>query len=149
MSYWDTAGLVKLYAPEPDSAVFGRHAAFLATPPATGGFSRLELWTVLRRKEAESSLAPGEAKQLLAVFDKHTADGLVRHIPLNERVTVEFERVVETCLSQSPPVFIRTLDALHLAAAITAGETEVVTTDKRLRSAALLLGLTLFPPPAP
>ena len=106
------------------------------------------MWTVLRRKEAEFSLAAGEAKQLLAVFDKNVADGLVRPIPLNERVTAEFEHVVEKCLGGMPPLFIRTLDAMHLATAIVAGETELVTTDKRLREAASLLALTLFPPRA-
>ena len=149
MSYWDTACLVKLYVPEPDSPLFAGHAAALVTRPATGGFARLELWTALRRKEAEASLAPGEAKQVLGVFDQNVADSLVRHIPLHPRITAEFERVVETCLGRTPPLFIRTLDALHLASAITAGETELVTTDKRLREAALLLGLVIFPPPAP
>lgn len=42
--------------------------------------------------------------------------------------------------------FIRTNDALHLAAAHCAGETEIVATDKRLREAALALGHALFPP---
>ena len=70
MSYWDTACLVKLYVPEPNSAVFEKYAASLLERPATGEFARLELWAVLRRKEAESSLAAGEAKQLLGVFDK-------------------------------------------------------------------------------
>ena len=72
----------------------------------------------------------------------------MRLIPLDERVTAEFERVVEKCLGRMPPLFIRTLDAMHLATAIIAGETELVTTDKRLREAASLLGLTLFPLPS-
>lgn len=148
MSYWDTACLVKLYVPEPNSAVFEGYAASLLERPATGEFARLELWTVLRRKEAESSLAAGEAKQLLGVFDKNVPAGLVRLIPLNERVTAEFERVVEKCLGRMPRLFIRTLDAMHLASAIAAGETEIVTTDKRLGEAASLLGITLFSLPS-
>ena len=149
MSYWDTACLVKLYAPEPNSEVFEKYAASLPEQPSTGDFARLEFWTVLRRKEAESTLAVGEAKQLLGVFDKNVTAGLLRLIPWNDQVTLEFERVVETCLGRTPPLFIRTLDALHLTAAITSGETELVTTDKRLREAALLFGLTVFPPPSP
>jgi predicted nucleic acid-binding protein len=46
-----------------------------------------------------------------------------------------------------PAIFIRTNDAIHLAAARGAGETEIVATDKRLREAALALGFTVFPPP--
>ena len=37
------------------------------------------------------------------------------------------------------------MDALHLAAARVAGETELVATDKKLREAAGLLGFKLFP----
>ena len=37
------------------------------------------------------------------------------------------------------------LDALHLATALLYGETEIVATDKRMREAAILLKLTLFP----
>ncbi len=36
MSYWDTACLVKLYVPEPNSAVFEEYAASLLERPATG-----------------------------------------------------------------------------------------------------------------
>ena len=145
MSYWDTACLVKLYVSEPNSAEFEAYAATLDERPVTGEFARLELWTVLRRKEAESSLASGEARQLLDVFEENAARGLTQLVPLTEKVSREFERVVEKCLSQKPPVFIRTLDALHLAAAREADETCIVTTDKRLRDGALLLGFTVFP----
>jgi predicted nucleic acid-binding protein len=44
-----------------------------------------------------------------------------------------------------PPLFVRTLDAIHLASAMIAGEKEFVATDKRLRDAALFLGLKVFP----
>jgi hypothetical protein len=49
------------------------------------------------------------------------------------------------CYSQTPPVFVRTNDALHIASAIVAGETELVTTDLRRRGAAQLTGLTVQP----
>lgn len=49
------------------------------------------------------------------------------------------------CYQQTPPIPLRTLDALHLATARVAGETEIVATDKRMRDAAKLLGFTLFP----
>lgn len=149
MSYWDTSALLKLFVMEPDSAVFRRHAADVAGRWSTAEWTRLELWSALRRKEAEGFLRQTEAKGLLADFDAGVNQGDWRTVPDSPRARVEFERVVELCLSQSPPVFIRTLDALHLATALTAGETELVTTDQRLREAALLLGLVIFPPPAP
>ena len=58
---------------------------------------------------------------------------------------MEFSQIIEICYRRTPPLFIRTFDAIHLASARVAGETEIVATDKRLRDAAGQLGFTLFP----
>jgi predicted nucleic acid-binding protein len=50
-----------------------------------------------------------------------------------------------SCYRHAPPVAIRTFDALHLACSRADGQTELVVTDKRLRDAAKLFGLSLFP----
>lgn len=75
------------------------------------------------------------------------ASGEIVLVTGDDAVRREFDEVVDRCLSLAPPIFIRTNDALHLAAARCAGETEIVATDKRLREAALALGLKVFPPP--
>ena len=71
------------------------------------------------------------------------AAGDVRIVELNAGVEQEYGRVLNLCYQPTPPILIRTLDALH--AAPVAGESEVVATDKRLRDAAKLLGFALFP----
>jgi len=58
---------------------------------------------------------------------------------------VEFNAIMARCYRHAPPIPIRTFDAIHLATARVAGETEVVATDKRMRDAAKLLGFLLFP----
>lgn len=58
----------------------------------------------------------------------------------------EFDRIMAACYRRNPALPVRTLDALHLASARVAHETEVVATDRRLREAASFLGFTLFPP---
>jgi predicted nucleic acid-binding protein len=45
----------------------------------------------------------------------------------------------------APPITIRTFDAIHLATAHVAGESELVLTDKRMRESARLLGFSRFP----
>ena len=50
-----------------------------------------------------------------------------------------------TCCRHTPPLPVRTLDALHLASARTDHQTELVATDKRMRDAANQLGLSVFP----
>ena len=57
----------------------------------------------------------------------------------------EFNAIMATCYRHTPPLPIRTLDALHLASARADNQIELVATDKRMRDAAKLLGLSLFP----
>lgn len=144
MSYWDTSALAKLYVQEADSAVFEQHAvrAVRMTVSMTG---RLELRTVLRRREAEGVLAAGSTTLMHASFCELIAAGRFIEEPVDMKVVAEFYALLDACLGASPPVFLRTNDALHLAAARSAGETELVTTDKGLRKAAVFLGFTLFP----
>lgn len=143
MSYWDTSALVKLYLAEPDSARFESLA--FASPVVTGMIARHELRTVFHRREAEAAIPAGEASALCQRLTSDAASGLVRVQPDSETLEREFGKVLETCFSQTPPVFIRTNDALHLAAARVAGETEFVTADVRQRGAAQLLGFKLLP----
>ena len=148
MSYWDTSALAKLYVPEADSADFEilAEAASRITVSETG---RLELRTVLRRREAEGSLTPGSTDRLHASFTSAVAVGRFVEQAITPELEAEFAAILDSCLGQSPPIFVRTNDALHLAAARCAGETEFATTDKGLRKAAQFLGFTLLPPPAP
>ncbi|HEY5892132.1 MAG TPA: type II toxin-antitoxin system VapC family toxin [Chthoniobacterales bacterium] len=144
MSYWDTSALVKLYLMEPDSARF--EALALVSPVVIGMIARHELRTVFRRREAEAAIPAREASALYYQrLTSDTASGLLRLQPDSETMEREFGKVLETCFSQTPPVFIRTNDALHLAAARVAGETEFVTADMRQRAAAELLGFKLLP----
>jgi predicted nucleic acid-binding protein len=143
MSYWDTSALVKLYLVEPDSAQFESLA--LASPVVIGMTARHEMRTVFHRREAEAVIPAGEAMALYQRMISDAASGVLRLQPDSDDVEREFGKVLEKCFSQTPPLFIRTNDGLHLAAARVAGETEFVTADLRQRAAAQLLGFTLLP----
>lgn len=145
MSYWDTGCLVKLYTPEPNSAQFSSYLA-ANSRCVTADLAPLEFWATVRRKEAEGLLAAGEAQKVQTVFESDIDAGLILMQASDESVRREYHDVVDRCLAATPPIYIRTNDALHLAAAKVAGETEIVATDKRMREAALLLGCSLFPP---
>lgn len=146
MSYWDTSALAKLYVQETDSIVFEQHAAAAQrlTASETG---RLELRTVLRRREAEGSLSAGATTRMHASFAGLIVAGKITEVTITPALEADFFTILDACLGHSPPVFLRTNDALHLAAARQARETEVVSTDKGLRKAALHLGFTVFPAP--
>ena len=97
------------------------------------------------RREAEGALPAGEAAALSADLDRDVANGRVVMQASDAAVERDFAKVLEKCFSPTSPVFIRTNDALHLASAIAAGETEFVTADLRQRAAAKLMGLTVQP----
>ena len=144
MSYWDTSALAKLYLPEPDSPVFEQKAA----GGAACVIARLAIYEMRRvafRKESEGLIQSGTAETILHELEQDLAAGDIQVVELDTALESEFKTVMATCYRNSPPLLVRTFDAIHVAAARTAGETEVVATDKRLRDAAKLLGLSLFP----
>jgi predicted nucleic acid-binding protein len=144
MSYWDTSALAKLYVQEADSAIFESHAA---NHPSivVSETGRLELRAVLRRREAEGALSAGATEILHASFCALISSGQFREEAITPELESEYGNILDSCLGQSPPIFLRTNDALHLAAARRANQSEVVSTDKGLRKAALFLGFTVFP----
>ena len=146
MSYWDTSCLIKLYTPEPDSPVIRMHAAGQGTC-VTSDITPLEFWATVRRKETEGVLAVGEAEKVETALEADLAAGDITVVACDAAVRVKYRSLVDRCHACTPPICIRTNDALHLAAPSCAGEAENVTTDKRLREAALFLGFTVFPQP--
>ncbi len=144
MSYWDTSALLKLYLTEADSANFQSIAA--ATPRMVTGFiGKHEARTAFRRREAEAVIAPGAADLCYQKLIDDLDQNHLAMVPESALLEHEFGRVLERCLSQSPPVFIRTNDALHLAAARIASEIEFVSADAKQRIAADFLGFTVVP----
>lgn len=144
MSYWDSSALVKLSVMEADSADFES----ITSPNeqiTASAIARLEVRAALHRCEAEGAIPPGEAKVLASDFDRDAANGRVLLQSISDEVEREFESVLETCYSQTPPLRIRTNDAIHLATAIVGGELTFVSADARRRTAAALLGLTVRP----
>lgn len=143
MSYWDTSALVKLHVQEADSAQF--EALALAAPVVSGAIALHEARTVFRRREAEGLIPAGAGAALFQRLARSASSDEVRVQAETDAVGREFGDVLERCFSQTPPVFIRTNDALHLASAKVAGEAEFVTADIRQRAAALLLGFNVLP----
>jgi predicted nucleic acid-binding protein len=145
MGYWDTSTLVKLYATEPDPRVFENHALNSRSQPLTSRITLYEAQATFRRKEAEGALRASAAQPVHRQLRQDVSMGEVRLVELDAHVEQEYERVLNLCYQQTPPILLRTLDAIHLASARAAGDTELVATDKRMRDAAKLLGFTLFP----
>lgn len=144
MSYGDSSALAKLFIMETDSDAYRVRAA-AGFPLLSARLARYELATTFRRKEAEGLLQPGGAKVLRQRFDRFVARGRIILQPDVPSLRAKFDQVLEDCLSTTPPVFVRTNDALHIATALAAGETDFVSADIRQKKAAETCGLTVHP----
>jgi predicted nucleic acid-binding protein len=145
MAHWDTSGLLKLFLAEADSPTYAALAAVSGTRLVTAFIGRHEARAAFLRRESEGALPSGEADQLYQDLLADIDDGDITEVPLTLALETEYGKVLRLCLLHSPPVFVRTNDALHLAAARLAGEQEFVSADSRQRAAATHLGFTVLP----
>ena len=144
MSYWDSSALAKLYLKESNSAVF-LSLAKRAVPLRTSPLGQFEVSLTLQRQAVDGFLDRQTADALADELLIDIASGLVELVASKFELHAEFQHVLQTCFQRAVPISIRTLDALHLAAALSVGETEFISNDIRQRSAAQALGLTVLP----
>jgi uncharacterized protein len=126
--YLDTSALVKLVVPEAESTAlidWLRHESDVAV---TSDLSRTELHRAVRKS------APDRAIQARQVLDSLT-------------ILTVTTQMFEAAGRLEPPA-LRTLDAIHLAAALELGDdlAGIVTYDERLAEAARLHGITVIAP---
>lgn len=127
-TYLDTSALVKLIVAEPESAALRGWLTERDRSPITCDLARTELLRAVRR--ADASLAP----QVRAVLDAVT----VMTVPT----------AVFAAAGRLDPTSLRSLDAIHLASALSLGDDLewFVTYDARLADAASVNGLPVAAP---
>jgi predicted nucleic acid-binding protein len=127
VAYLDSSALVKLVVRESESAALRR---FLRRHPvhASSALATTEVLRAVRRADPAALPAVHEALGRVVILE--LTDDVLRDAGLLD------------------PPELRTLDAIHLAAARTLGGdlTAVVTYDERMAAAAALLGLTVAVP---
>lgn len=126
--YLDTSALAKLVVAEPESATLRTWLREADRQPISSDVARTELLRAVRRT------APKRVVQARAVLDS---------ITLTEVTTALFEEA-----GRLDPTALRSLDAIHLAAALDLGDDldGLVTYDERLGDAAQLNGITVIAP---
>lgn len=138
--YCDTAILVKLLTPEPDSGVFEQRLQ--NEPISSSELAYGEVAAALFAKERSGQLRPEERATAWAQFETWVADQTIRLDPLDFNVLRRLPLALSRC---HPAVPLRTLDAIHLITCELEAEFPLVATDKRLRAAAQHLKIPLFP----
>jgi predicted nucleic acid-binding protein len=146
MRYWDTSVLLKLFVEEPDSALFTALIEEAGAVIYTSELSRLELLRAFWSKRLGGAIGKGAENMLMRRFESEVEVKRIILVPTSNEVRRTFEEVLRTCYARPRPIRLRTLDALHLASALSSRANEIVCTDRRLREAADALQMSTFPP---
>ena len=134
MAYIDTSVLAAYYCPEKLSAIVQAELARDKTPTISP-LVEVELCSAVASKVRIGELSPDAASQVISLFQLHVTDGRYHLIPIATR-----EYALARDWISRLNVSLRTLDALHLAAAFAQGMT-CLTADKLLAKAAGQLGV--------
>ena len=134
--YVDASALAKLYVPEAESELLdafmlGRRGLMISELAIT------EVLSAVARRKRESVLPARKANQIRDAVLADAASGSFRRLDLSPAVHRDAERM----LLSTESVPLRTLDALHIALAVSGEATHVVTFDRRMAEAAALHGL--------
>ena len=144
--YLDSCILIKLLVPEPDSPVFQNAVTGRQISSSELAFS--EVAAALLSKERAGKISPGQRLQAWQLFQNWTDEEIIELELLETRTLRNANRILSTT---HPAVALRTLDAIHLAACDLSQDFPLCTTDRRMREAADLLKIPIFPatlPPA-
>jgi len=139
--YWDTSCVLKLYTPEDDSGVYLDMADGSGEPLFSSEVLNTELFYALCQKESRGYIKSGWAERLHQKFRSDVENGRLVLLAVGHDVLAQAVEVARSCYAQKPPIMLRTLDGIHLGTALAAKCTEIVTTDRRMRQGAELLGL--------
>ena len=123
--YVDTSVLGAYYCPEALSEK--AEGALRKIPgPVISSLSDVEFCSLISRKRQLKELNERQANEILDLFDSHVAQGFYRRISLSAGHFIKARQLVSDAGNG-----LRTLDALHLAAAVTQS-LKMLTADRNL-----------------
>jgi predicted nucleic acid-binding protein len=134
--YVDSSALAKLYLPEPgsdtlDRSLRGRRDLLVSELSIT------EVVSAVARRRREGALTQAQANRIRDAVLEDAGGGAFTRLDLAPAT----HRRAEQLLLSTGTLPVRTLDALHIALALSGEATSIVTFDKRMEEAAVLHGL--------
>lgn len=112
-------------------------------PRVSSMLAEAEFAFAVQHKELRGELRIGGAAELVNLFRKDVGAGHIQLYPLSRKVIAQS---VEFAITQRRPGSLRTLDGLHMAAAILLRCRAVATADQRMQEAAAALGMDVIAP---
>jgi predicted nucleic acid-binding protein len=141
--YFDSAIIVKLYVREATSPDAIRLVGACVAPYWLTQWQALEVKNAIRLKAFRHEITGEEMKQSIAAFERDIVTGRWQR-PAYAAATVE-QKADELSASYSATLGCRTLDIIHVAAALVIGAREFVTFDGRQGAVAKQAGLAVKP----
>jgi uncharacterized protein len=127
-AYIDTSVLGAYYCPEALSTA-AEEALLRIEKPVISLLSELEFTSLIAKKRRLKELNASQGRRILDLFGNHVSEGFYRRMNLSGEHYLKARQLISTGVS------LRTLDALHLAAAL-AEALPLVTADRGLAAAA-------------
>jgi predicted nucleic acid-binding protein len=135
--YLDSAYIAKYYVNERDATAV-RKLIRRASRIVSSSWAVVEVICVFNRHVREGSLTAAQGRELIDIFRSHVEADLWNLISVSDSLL----RTTATLVRGLPPgVPLRAGDAIHLATALNAGETEIWTNDRHLLAAAAAVGI--------
>jgi predicted nucleic acid-binding protein len=140
---FDSAIIVKLYVREATSPDAIRLVGACAAPYVLTQWQELEVKNAIRLKAFRAEVTAAEMNQSIAAFEQDIATGRWQR-PAYTAATIE-QKANELSAGYSATLGCRTLDIIHVAAAIVLGANEFITFDGRQGALAKKVGLEVRP----
>jgi len=137
-AYADTSLLVSLYSPDANSAAAARYIQHSRDIFLFTAFGELELTNALELRVFRRELAAAEVKRALAALSDDIAGGAFLVLPMGLPI---YQKARQLARAHTRTLGTRTLDLLHVAAALALEAEAFYTFDERQRLLARAAGL--------
>jgi predicted nucleic acid-binding protein len=139
--YADTSFLVSLYTPDANSGQASAQMRVIEGPVWLTAFAELELTNAFELRLFRRELAVSEIEAARSAFREDLESGVFSLKPLP---VVVFEKARQIARKRTARLGTRTLDVLHVAAALVLGTSEFYTFDRRQSRLAAIEGLRVL-----
>jgi predicted nucleic acid-binding protein len=139
--YWDTSCVLALYVPERVSSQASELASVEKGAIHSSAILEFEMTFAIHAKEARGEIPSGSSGGVLSRFQTDLQQGRYLLVPMGIDIKSRAKEIAAKILPMEPPVFLRTLDGIHIATALNMGSSALITADKNMADAANLFGI--------